>query len=119
MFFGSVDRGVAKGLSLRLVHGSANCSEHFQREIKRFGIVPSFSFVQEPQTYGVVERFNRTLKEQVIYGRSFQNIDEVRKAVLDFRCAYNRSWRLAKLGFMTPIEARQNYEAERFEMGAA
>ena len=117
--FGSVDRGVAKGLLLRLDHGSANCSEYFQNEIKRFGIVPSFSFVQEPQTNGVVERFNRTLKEQVIYGRSFQNIDEVRNAVLEFRCTYNRSWRLAKLGFMTPFEARKNYEAERFVKAAA
>lgn len=53
---------------LRLDHGLANCSERFQGEIKRSGIVPSFSFVEEPQTNGVVERFNRRLKEQVIYG---------------------------------------------------
>lgn len=111
--FGSVDRDVALGLALRLDHGSANCSEHFQGEIKRFGIVPSFSFVEEPQTNGVVERFNRTLKEQVIYGKVFKNLDEVRQAVLEFRDNYNRYWRLAKLGFMTPLEARQRYENER------
>lgn len=117
--FGSVERDVAKGLSLRLDHGSANCSEHFQSEIKRLGIEPSFSFVAEPQTNGVVERFNRTLKEQVIYGRVFKNVDEVRQAVLEFRENYNRFWRFEKLGFMTPLEARQRYENERSRPVAA
>jgi transposase InsO family protein len=110
--FGSVARDVAQGLSLRLDHGSANCSEHFQNEIKRLGIKPSFSFVEEPQTNGVVERFNRTIKEQVILGHVFHNIDEVRNAVLLFKQNYNRLWRLEKLGFMTPLEARQCYENE-------
>jgi len=117
--FGSVARGVAEGLALRLDHGSANCSEHFQHTIKRLGITPSFSFVEEPQTNGVVERFNRTLKEQAIYGRVFRTLDEVREAVLTFRQNYNRSWRLEKLGFMTPLEARQRYENQRLRLAAA
>lgn len=117
--FGSVDKDAALGLALRLDHGSANCSEHFQGEIRRLGIEPSFSFVEEPQTNGVVERFNRTLKEQVIYGRVFKNLDEVRQAVLEFRDNYNRYWRFEKLGFKTPLEARQRYENERLQPVAA
>jgi len=117
--FGSVEKDVALGLSLRLDHGSANCSEHFQGEIRRLGIKPSFSFVEEPQTNGVVERFNRTLKEQVIYGRVFKNLDEVRQTVLEFRDNYNRYWRFEKLGFMSPLEARQRYENERIRPLAA
>lgn len=117
--FGSVDKYVASGLALRLDHGSANCSAHFQGEICRLGIKPSFSFVEEPQTNGVVERFNRTLKEQVIYGRVFKNLDEVRQAVLEFRDNYNCHWRFKKLGFMTPLEARQRYENGRLQPVAA
>lgn len=117
--FGSVARGVAQGLAVRLDHGSANCSEHFQQEIKRLGITPSFSFVEEPQTNGVVERFNRTLKEQAIYGRVFRTLDDVREAVLSFRQDYNRAWRLEKLGFMTPLEARQRDENARLRLAAA
>jgi len=116
--YGRVARGNAQGLAVRLDHGSANCSEHFQGELPRLGITPSFSFVEEPQTNGVVERFNRTLKEQVIYGKVFRTLDEVREAVLLFRQAYNRCWRLEKLGFMTPREARQRYE-ERSRLAAA
>ncbi|MHB1462488.1 MAG: integrase core domain-containing protein [Armatimonadota bacterium] len=60
--------------------------------------------MQQPQTNGVVERFNRTLKERNIYGHVFQNVDEVREAVLHFKQECNRSWRLEKRGFQTPLE---------------
>ena len=41
-------------------------SDHFTNQIKFWGIQPSYAFVAEPQTNGVAERFNRTLKEQII-----------------------------------------------------
>ena len=110
--YGSVERGVAAGLTVRLDHGSANCSDYFQNEVSRLGITLSYSYVQQPQTNGVVERFNRTLKEQVIYGKVFQNLGELRQAVLQFRCNYNRSWRLKKLGYKSPLEARLSYQEQ-------
>ena len=41
----------------------------------------AYGFVEEPETNGVAERWNRTLKEQAIHGRIFQNLKEVRAAV--------------------------------------
>ena len=49
-------------------------------------------FVAEPQTNGVAERFNRTLKEQIIHGRIYRNIAELRDAVRDFVELYNAQW---------------------------
>ena len=72
-------------------------------------MAPSFAFVAEPQTNGVAERFNRTLKEQVVHGRFFKNVEEVRAAVNAFKDLYNRHWRLEKLGFTSPLEARRAY----------
>ncbi|MEX3606589.1 MAG: integrase core domain-containing protein [Burkholderia sp.] len=71
------------------------------------GITLSYAFVAEPQTNGVAERFNRTMKEQAIQGRLFKNVEEVRVAAIAFKDRYNREWRLEKLGFKSPLEARQ------------
>ena len=49
-------------------------SDHFTNQIKFWGIQPSYAFVAEPQTNGVAERFNRTLKEQIIHGRIYRNL---------------------------------------------
>jgi len=46
----------------------------------------------------VPTRFNRTLKEQVIHGRIFNNIEEVREAVRNFVEVYNEHWRVEKNG---------------------
>ena len=67
--YGSVEADVARGLALRMDHGSQYLSDHFLNQIRYWGIHPSFAFVEEPETNGVVERWNRTLKEQAIYGR--------------------------------------------------
>ena len=61
----------ARGLALRMDHGSQYLSDHFLHQIRYWGIRPSFGFLEEPETNGVAERWNRTLKEQAIYGRVF------------------------------------------------
>lgn len=105
--FGSTGKGAGQGLKLRMDHGTQYTADDFLKQIEFWGIDRSFAFVAEPQTNGVSERFNRTLKEQVIHGRVFLNLEEVRQAVTEFRDCYNRHWRLEKLGFMSPLEARQ------------
>jgi putative transposase len=98
---------VGRGLSLRMDHGSQYTSDDFRNQIRFWGITPSYAFVAEPQTNGVAERFNRTMKEQAIHGRIFRNLQEVRAAAIAFKDRYNRDWRLEKLGFKSPLEARQ------------
>ena len=99
----------ARGLSLRMDHGSQYLSDHFQNQIRYWGITPSFGFVEEPETNGVAERFNRTLKEQAIHGRIFKTLEDVRIAVGQFVEDYNAHWRPEKLEFKTPVEARREY----------
>jgi transposase InsO family protein len=50
-------------------HGTQYTADDFLKHIEFWGIDTSFAFVAEPQTNGVAERFNRTLKERVIQGR--------------------------------------------------
>ena len=96
-------------------HGTQYLSDHFLNQVRYWGIKPSFAFVSQPETNGVAERFNRTLKEQAIYGRVFRNIEEVRSAVADFIKKYNQQWLIAKLGYRSPAQARR----EHFEAVAA
>ena len=107
--FGATGADAGRGLALRMDHGTQYTADDFLNQVKFWGIAPSFAFVAEPQTNGVAERFNRTLKEQAIHGRVFKNVEEVRAAVTEFKDRYNRHWRLEKLGFMSPHEARQAY----------
>jgi putative transposase len=81
-------------------------AEHFQKQARFWGISPSYAFVGEPETNGVIERFFRTMKEQVIHGRIFQTIDEVRDTVRNFAARYNAEWLIEKNGYLSPLDAR-------------
>ena len=111
-FYGSVEADVARGLSLRMDHGTQYLSDHFQNQVRFWGIRPSFAFIEQPQTNGVAERFIRTLKEQAIYGRVFRDVEEVRQAVRDFVELYNSQWRVEKNRFQSPRQARDAWLKE-------
>lgn len=107
--YGSVEADVGRGLMVRMDHGTQYLSDHFLNQLRFWGIAPSFAFVEQPQTNGVAERFIRTLKEQVIHGRVFKTLEEVRQSVAAFVTRYNEEWRVEKLGFLTPREARDQW----------
>lgn len=105
--FGTLSAKIAAGLALRSDHGSQYISDHFQKELRHFGIRQSLAYVGEPQTNGVAERFWKTLKKQVLEGRIYQTLADLREALNNFMITYNRRWRLEKLGGRTPDEVRQ------------
>ena len=105
-YFGSYSAGVAAGLALRHDHGSVYLSDHFQDELKFLGIKSSPAFVREPEGNGCIERFFRTLKENLLWVRDFATIEELRLALLDFRRLYNEHWILERHGYLTPSQVR-------------
>ena len=106
----ALGKGVATGLKLRIDNGSQYTSDYFLQQIAYLGIGSSFGLVRQPETNRVAERFHRTLKEQVIEGRVFKNVDEVREAVRQFVEIYNEKWLVAKRDYQSPLEARRSYE---------
>ena len=86
-----------------------NIARHFTRQLAHWGMALSYAFVRQPQGNGVVERFFRTLKEQVIWGRIFRTAAEVRAAVADFVARYNAAWRLERLGYLSPLAYRARH----------
>lgn len=110
--FSAFSAGAANGLTLRHDHGSVYMSDDFQTEIKFLGIEPSPAFVRQPEGNGCIERFFRTLKEQVLWVRRFRDLEELRTALIDFRDRYNHHWILERLHYRTPAQARRDFQLE-------
>ena len=64
------------------------------------------SFVREPEGNGVAERFIRTLKENLLWVRTFDTIEELRAALVEFARRYNETWLVARHGYRTPDQVR-------------
>lgn len=111
--YGALGKEVVRGLKLRIDNGSQYTSDYFQQQLRHWGVESSFGLVRQPETNGVVERFHRTLKDQIQVGRTFKNIGEVREAVGGFVKVYNEEWLVAKRDYQSPLEARRNYEKLR------
>ena len=107
--FGTIGEGVARGLRLRHDHGSNYLADDFQQEVAFFGIESSPSFVREPEGHGVAERFIRTLKENLLWVRSFDTIEELRLALLEFKRTYNEQWMLEKYHYQSPAQVRRDF----------
>lgn len=110
--FGSFSACVAAGVRLRHDHGSVYMSEDFQNEIRFVGMESSPSYVRQPEGNGCIERFFRTLKEQLLWVRRFRDIAELREALTEFRHRYNQHWIMERLHYRTPAQARRDYSLE-------
>jgi len=64
--YGSYAAHIASGLLVRHDNGSQYVNRHFQSELAFLGIESSPSFVRSPEGNGCIERFFRTLKEQLL-----------------------------------------------------
>lgn len=107
--FGGLGASVAHGLAVRHDHGSVYLSADFQQEITFLGMTSSPAFVRQPEGNGCIERFFRTLKEQVLWVRHFATVEALRQALLVFKETYNREWLIARLGYRSPAQVRQAF----------
>ena len=104
--FGGFERGIAAGLAIRHDHGSAYMSHDFQAELAFLVMTSSPSFVREPEGNGVAERFIRTLKENLLWVRTFATVAERLEALREFGRKYNDQWLIERHGFRTPARVR-------------
>nr|MBP7323246.1 integrase core domain-containing protein [Deltaproteobacteria bacterium] len=72
---------------------------------------------REPEGNGCAERFIRTLKENLLWVRSFDTVEELRQALLEFKELYNTEWLIERHGNKTPAQVRS--EQMRLKKSAA
>jgi putative transposase len=111
--FGGFAENIACGVRLRHDHGSQFMSDDFQNEIAFLGIASSPAFVREPEGNGCIERFFRTLKEQLLWVRDFTTLEELAEALEEFRQRYNDHWLVERLSFQSPRQARREAACPR------
>ena len=104
--YGRFRVGATAGIRNTHDHGSQYMSDDYQAEITFLGMESSPSLVRQPECNGCVERFIRTLKEQLLWVKAFQNVEELRGALAEFRDRYNQRWIVQRLGYLTPAQAR-------------
>jgi transposase InsO family protein len=104
--FGAFAADAARGLAVRHDHGSQYVSHAFQEELAFLGIESSPAFVRAPEGNGCAERFIRTVKENLLWLRRFDTVEELRRALLAFKERYNQTWIVERHGYRTPAQVR-------------
>ncbi|RAU44221.1 IS481 family transposase, partial [Pseudomonas sp. RIT412] len=74
----------------------------------RLGIKITFSRPRHPQTNGKNERFHRSLKAEVLSGRSFKNLTEAQAAFDEWRDIYNHRRPHEALSYQVPMDRYQS-----------
>jgi len=106
--FGAFGKDIASGLKIRHDHGSQYMSRDFQKELAFIGAESSPAFVRAPEGNGCAERFIRTLKENLLWVRWFDTVEELRQALLEFQRTYNEQWLIERHGHRPPADIRRD-----------
>ena len=105
--FGDFAENVAIGLTLRHDCGSQYISDDFKQEIHFLGANLSPAFVRSPECNGSAERFFRTLKENLLWVREFEDLEELNQALQEFKNLYNNHWLIGRHNYKTPSQVKE------------
>ena len=104
--FGTFAAGVARGVALRHDHAARSWPITSRTRSSSGAWLRASPSSASPRPNGVAQRFFRTFKEQVVHGRIYQTIDDVRAAVRKFFERYNTEWLVEKNGLRSPRQTR-------------
>jgi transposase InsO family protein len=95
----NADNGAPWGSSRAPGHGLTDLTVW----LLRLGIGVSHSRPYHPQTNGKLERFHRSLKAEVLNGRSFTDLQQAQLAFDDWRVVYNQQRPHEGIGMAVPV----------------
>jgi putative transposase len=74
------------------------------------GIASAPAFVREPEGHGCAERCIRTLKEHVLWLKTFDTVEALRLALHAFQRQYNETWLIGRHGYKAPAQVRHKQQ---------
>lgn len=88
---------------------SSRKSEHpFERMLMELGIKHRYTRPYRPQTNGKVERFWRTIEDDLLHETTFESLDELKEELLQYLYYYNHERPHQGLGGLTPVKFAEN-----------
>jgi transposase InsO family protein len=114
--FGHFGRDAARGVQLRRDSGRRSMAEDFQTRIRAWGVTARVAFAGRPQANGGVERFFRSLVDQVVHGRVLETLDDLRDAVRAVMARHNAAWPVDDNGHLSPQGLRRRHEPAAMPM---
>ena len=98
---------VPDGLELRTDHGPQYTGAECEELVRHWGLDHTYAPIGRPTGNSVVERVIRTMKEELLWLRDWNDADEIRRALVDWRRTYNERRPHQSLAWKTPAEVRQ------------
>jgi len=75
-------------------------------ELRFLGVGSSPAIVRDPQGNGVAQRFVKTLKEQLLWSKHLETVEQLRLALLPLKDRYNHGWLVQRHGYQSPAAIR-------------
>lgn len=101
---------------LRTDNGPEFLGEVFTQWAKAAGMAIQYIQPGKPNQNAYIERFNRTLRNELLDQHLFSRLDDVREAVYWWMLEYNEQRPHDSLGDLTPIEYAQAARSSGFEL---
>jgi hypothetical protein len=92
-------------------------SDAFQKQIRSWGIAPSYAFVGEPQTMASSSACAEPSRSRSCTDVS-SRVDNVQDAVRTFAARHNAEWLIEKNGHQSPEDARAAWHDQPFRRTA-
>jgi putative transposase len=89
-------------LLFRMYYGPEFVSDALERWARQHGVELAFIQPGRPMQNGIVERFNRTYREEVLDCYVFETLGEVRRMTADWIVRYNEQRPHEALGNLSP-----------------
>jgi len=99
------------GLIIRSDNGLVFGSKRFHETMTKYGLFQEYITPYTPQQNGMIERFFRSIKEELVWQREFASFDDGYNAIADWIRHYNETRPHMALGYVTPAEVRQKLSA--------
>ena len=98
--------GCKKATGLSVIHdrGSQFTSFSFREMVKNCGAKNVTTAVRHPESCGRLERFHRSLKEELIWQQEWEDLAEVESAVTQWVRFYNEQRPHSALGYQAPLQ---------------